>query len=342
MFHRLLRPTFVFALAFVALAAGVSDDVNGQTTVGDACPVITVDGPSRVVSPGEKITFTANVSGGASAATTYNWTVSTGTIISGQGTASIQLQTDRLQEGITVTATVEVSNPGWAPGCTTMASETLPGDYRPQARLVDELRTAGNNCEEGFARLDSFFIEINNDPNVQGVIIVYSETSAPRSGRNRMRQLVYYTKMRKIDPSRVTFVEGPLMKDAITQFWIVPPGAETPVPEAGDGPVPPVVVSKATKPYLFAAEYLDGIPGCGEPFDLADYAAVLNTEPKSRGRIVIAETSPATYNQKRREILAELKTNGVPQTRITAVYKRVARNRALESTELWVLPAVKK
>ncbi len=230
-------------------------------------------------------------------------------------------------------------------GLASVGNTTVSGQStieKPAARLVDEFRTTGNNCEEGLARMDNFFIELNNDPNVQGVIIVYSEVATPRSGRTRMRQLVSYTKMRKYDASRVTFVAGPLKKDATTQFWIVPPGAETPVPEAGEGPVPEVVVSKATKPYMFAAEYLDGMPECGEPFDIAAYAAVLSNEPKSRGRIVIAETSPAKYNKKRSEVLVELKSNGVAATRVTAVYKRVARNRARESTELWVIPPTKQ
>lgn len=343
MFYTLLRIASLFALVFVAFAAGISDLVSGQTNVGDVCPVITVDGPSGVVSPGENMTFTANVSGGASGATTYTWSVSAGTIVSGQGTPSIQVKSDRSLSGIYLTATVEVSNSAWMPGCTTTASETEPHVNIPVAYLVDEFRTAGSNCEEGFARLDSFYNELNNDPNAQGVIIVFSDISAPRSGRIRRRQLMFHTKWRRFDPSRVTFIDGPLMKDAKTQFWIVPVGAESPVPEAGEGAVPAVVVAVETKPYLYAAEYLDGIPGCsGDPFDLADYAVVLNTEPRSRGRIGIAETSLAKYNRKRREILAELKTGGVPATRITTVYKRVAPGQLLETTELWVIPPKQK
>lgn len=308
----------------------------------DACPVITVTGPASIVSPGENMTFTASVTGGSPDSTTYNWTVSAGMIVSGQGTPTIVVQTDRAMGGMSVTATLEVANADWLMECTRTASETGTVVSNHSARLVDEFRTAGSNCEEGFARLDAFLIELQNNPNDQGVIILYSETVAPRSGRIRKQQLVSYLRSRKFDQTRVTFIDGSLMKDAMTQFWMVPPGAESPVPAAGEGAVPAVVVPAATKPYLFAAEYSDGIAGCSEPFDIAAYASVLNTEPKSRGRTVIAETSTAKYNQKRREILAELKTNGVTATRVTTVYKRVARMKALESAELWVIPTSKK
>ena len=306
----------------------------------DVCPTISIYGPLSPVEEGHDMTFTASVTGGSPDA--YNWTVSAGTIVSGQGTPTIVVQTGPAMSGMSVTATLEVANADWMIECTRTASETgfVVGNH--SARLVDEFRTAGSNCEEGFARLDAFLIELQNNPNDQGVIILYSETAAPRSGRIRKQQLVFYIKSRKFDQTRVTFIDGSLMKDAMTQFWMVPPGAESPVPVAGEGAVPAVVVPAATKPYLFAAEYSDGIAGCSGPFDIAAYASVLNTEPKSRGRIVIAETSTAKYNQKRREILAELKANGVSATRVNTVYKRVARMQALESTELWVIPPSKK
>ncbi len=57
------------------------------------CPTVSVSCPSEV-EPNQPITFTASVSGGDPAATwTYNWSVSAGTISSGQGTSTITVDT---------------------------------------------------------------------------------------------------------------------------------------------------------------------------------------------------------------------------------------------------------
>jgi len=67
-------------------------------------------GPHAIYG-GQPVTFTAQLAGAAPA---FNWTVSAGTISSGQGTASIMVETKGLS-GVTVTAAVEV--PGSAGPC---------------------------------------------------------------------------------------------------------------------------------------------------------------------------------------------------------------------------------
>jgi hypothetical protein len=58
------------------------------------CPQITVSCPTDLVKAGDSVTFSANVSGGDPKVTpTYNWSVSAGTITSGQGTPSITVDT---------------------------------------------------------------------------------------------------------------------------------------------------------------------------------------------------------------------------------------------------------
>ncbi len=60
-----------------------------------ACPSISSACPDAV-DPGNPITFSANVGRATPPASTYNWTVSAGTITGGQGTASITVRTDGL------------------------------------------------------------------------------------------------------------------------------------------------------------------------------------------------------------------------------------------------------
>src|SRR5687768_14759996 len=132
------------------ITAGVDDGCGlcGQTktetiTIAECncvkvceCPTVTVTGPAGVTNRGELMTFTANVSGGTQDSVTYNWTVTAGTIESGQGTPSISVRAP--SDGTTsVTATVSVlETPGC--DCNRSASETAPVGQPPGAILVDE------------------------------------------------------------------------------------------------------------------------------------------------------------------------------------------------------------
>jgi hypothetical protein len=99
------------------------------------------------------MTFTANVSGGPSV--TYNWTVSAGTIESGQGTPSIVVRTAIGDAGSNVTATVEIGGLDPACNCPRSASESGPVRYDLQALLIDEFGNLPNDDIRG--RLDNFF-----------------------------------------------------------------------------------------------------------------------------------------------------------------------------------------
>ena len=72
------------------------------------CPILTVDASTSLTKAGETVTFIANVSGGGASNVTYNWKVSTGEIIEGQGTPVIKVATTAKMAGKTVKATVEI------------------------------------------------------------------------------------------------------------------------------------------------------------------------------------------------------------------------------------------
>jgi len=87
------------------------------------CPTISVTG-NRRVKVDEIANFTADVSGGTGGADiTYNWTVSQGEIVSGQGTPTINVKiTGKIKE--TVEATVEIGGTGICAECVKTASAT--------------------------------------------------------------------------------------------------------------------------------------------------------------------------------------------------------------------------
>ncbi len=87
------------------------------------CPTIYISCPTEVITVGQTATVSANVSGDPNASLTYNWTVSAGTISSGQDTPSITVDTTGVAGGTFITATLEVG--GVSPECQRTASCTL-------------------------------------------------------------------------------------------------------------------------------------------------------------------------------------------------------------------------
>lgn len=84
-----------------------------------ACPVIELHGPDQA-NDRRTLRFVVEVRADGSVDPTYNWTVSTGMIRSGQGTKSITVNA----EGETsVTATVEVG--GFDPACKLTVSKDV-------------------------------------------------------------------------------------------------------------------------------------------------------------------------------------------------------------------------
>lgn len=72
------------------------------------CPTLTIDAPKSPVEIGETIIFSASVSGGSGEEITYNWTISDGKIIEGQGTPVIKVSTNSKMAGKIVKATIEI------------------------------------------------------------------------------------------------------------------------------------------------------------------------------------------------------------------------------------------
>ncbi len=190
-----------------------------------ACAGVSVSGPAGITNPGDNMTFTATASG----ATSYNWTVSRGTIVSGQGTPSITVSTSAADAGQNVTATVDVAfgdRPASCPSCPTTASETAGVKEKPTPNIVDEFGKATDDDVK--ARVDNFFIQLNNNPAAQGYIINYGTAAQIKKRRAQIMKAINF---RKYDASRVTFVDGPDNGGVEnSKFYTVPAGAEAPRP----------------------------------------------------------------------------------------------------------------
>ena len=215
--------------ATVSVNDGNAHTVNDSTTVTVAectgcrpppCPTVSVSCPSDV-DQGSPITFTASVSGDANV--TYNWSVSAGTISSGQGTSSISVDTANLG-GQTVTAAVEVG--GLDPSCSRTASCTT-GVRQPPAtcRKFDEYADLTFNDEK--ARLDNLAIQLQQEPGAQAHYVIFGSCDVEGAQRSQ-RAVDYLVNNRGIDRGRITVVDGGCRETLTVELWICPTGAGAP------------------------------------------------------------------------------------------------------------------
>ena len=189
------------------------------------CPNITINCPD-VQQAGTPITFTASVSGGTPGVTpVYNWKVSAGSILTGQGTPTITVDTAGLS-GQPISATVEVE--GYNLECRAQCQASVP--TLPNPTRMDEFGEIPRDDEK--ARLDVFAIELQNSPGAQGYIIGYGGSNRRfGSGAQRaQRARDYVVQTRGIEASRIVTLDGGQRTTGSTQLWIVPPGATPPRP----------------------------------------------------------------------------------------------------------------
>ena len=189
------------------------------------CPTVNVSCP-EIGTENASVTFTANFSGGSPNITPgYNWTVSAGRIISGQGTPSITVDTSGLA-GQTVRASVDIT--GFGTPCPASCSVAIPIMNKP--RKFDEYYDIARNDEK--ARLDNYAIELQGEPGSQGYIIVYpSRRARPNDAQARAQRISdYLVNSRGIDASRFTVKMGAVREDWLFELWVVPEGARPPTP----------------------------------------------------------------------------------------------------------------
>jgi hypothetical protein len=195
--------------------------------VQPVCPALEISCPTDV-AVNQPLTFTSRYSGGVPANVTpaYNWTVSAGTIIAGQGTDTIKVDTTGLG-GQTVRASLSMG--GYNLECAADCAVTIPLP-RLSNKKFDEFPDISRNDEK--ARLDNFGIELQNDPTATGYVIVYPGRSSKRGEvqYHANRVVDYLVNSRNLDKSRIVTLVGPARNELFVELWITPQGATPPNP----------------------------------------------------------------------------------------------------------------
>ena len=210
-------------VAFSSVAIVVTDCPPPPPQI--VCPNVTVSCPDAA-SENAPTTFTATISGGSPGITpTYNWTISTGRIISGQGTPSITVDTTGLA-GQTIRANLDVG--GYGMSCPAGCATSIPIVPKPQK--FDEYYDIARNDEK--ARLDNYAIQLQSDPGSQAFVIVHPsrKASAAQAQARAQRIKDYLVNSRGIDSQRVVLTNGETREDWLFELWVVPEGARPPIP----------------------------------------------------------------------------------------------------------------
>lgn len=105
-------------------------------------------------------------------------------------------------------------------------SPAKPGG--PGAQKFDEF---GNiTCDDELARLDAFAIQLQNDPEAKGYIIVYGGSRGKRNeAKARLARMKYYLEhSRGVKPGTLTVIDGGYRETLMGELWIARTGDSIP------------------------------------------------------------------------------------------------------------------
>ncbi len=191
------------------------------------CPNIMISCPDKIEID-QPVTFSVSIAGGsANVARVYEWSVSAGKIISGEGTDTITVDTKGLA-GQSVRATLNM--PGYNNlNCSATCVVQIPNEL-PKCRKFDEYFNITRNDEK--ARLDNFGIELQNDPAATAYVVVYpGRNGKPGEVQQRATRVIdYLANSRGIDRRRLVVIVGPARDELLVELWVCPEGAKAPAP----------------------------------------------------------------------------------------------------------------
>lgn len=194
-------------------------------TAARPCPEIAVIGPSGLTLAGDALAFTANVgSSDGNSKLEYSWTVSAGTIESGQGTSGINVRSTPEMGPTVITATVKVS------GLPAECANTVYEEAGIYANIdPDSADSFGNLSKSGIrARIDNTYIRLQNIPDLKCIIFIRFNKNEPRGFKIRyLKNILDAILSLKKDPARVRFniTEGESELD--TEIWLFYPKTDT-------------------------------------------------------------------------------------------------------------------
>ena len=231
-------------LTIVVLLLAIDGLAVAQGQERFVCPTISVFGPAEILKPGETARFTVKFqSPKPETPLKYIWDLSSGKIVSGDGTESIEVSS----RGSKVTATVLIRVYSADENCHTV-SDTAFWDQPPIAEKVRAFTTIDGRTAVPLA---------GNDHQVVIFLGLQKNTSDETARQHEIQILEKLDE--KIDRNQTTIVRvyGGV---ETTEFWSVPPGAQNPECDGCE----PAKVEKQTDCPTISVTGPAGIPRRGE------------------------------------------------------------------------------
>lgn len=224
--HSMLSPVErLIKILTVSLLLTLASAAQGQTTV--TCGIVDIEGPAEV-EPGTPVIFKVRVPSLLhTSKPEFQWKVSAGTIVTGQGTNEITVDTVGLG-GLDLIATVELS--GAPLGCNASASRTTR--VKPAVfvcgRPFDEYGDV--RFEDEKARLDNFAIQLTaHAPTIGYILLSAGRETYEGETRERLdRARSYLVGVRDIDPNRLVTVDCGFSADLTFRLYLFPLGIDVP------------------------------------------------------------------------------------------------------------------
>ncbi len=204
---------------------------------------------------------------------------------------------------------------------------------KPKAELIDEFGEVG--CDELTAHLDVLFIDLMNDPNSKGYIIIYGDTKQPLRKYTYEKIIEEYIKLRKFDRSRIEFIHGKDKQTLRTELLKVSVDAdELPFDEESWN----YVLPQTFKSTMFHADsWISEV--CPEVFGVELYSNFISANPNLRGHLVIYDKSVKEFRKTEIDLLNQLvKKYKVSRNQLKFFFVK----RKESDIEYWLVPKKKK
>lgn len=185
--------------------------------------------------------------------------------------------------------------------CVFVAGGFVQGQTK--SSLIDEFQNP--SCEDIWARLDGFLIQLNNNPDAKGTIAISGKS-------NDLRDDLYYDAMirgyflkRKVPASRWKIVRTPLERDRQVKFWLTAPGSMPPEIQVAEWSLE---YSPEVKPFIFTwgENYMVEVTVCLYVDELALLARVLKANPEAKTNVVLKVRSRYEFTRRKRRSIAAL------------------------------------
>jgi hypothetical protein len=210
-----------------------------ETSSTRPCPYdVYVQGPDRV-NEGDTVYFKVINRRPNTVPLNYLWSVTPSAlqILSGRGTDTIAIDTTGLG-GQNIRASVDVNDGVYDETCKqtafapTVVDKVIVEQPTPYRCDIFESRA----FDDDKARFDNCVIELQNRPDAQIYLIFYQGTDRASQRTNTVerlqrRTLDYLVRTRGVDPGRIQMVKWGTRAKTTVEIWIVPPGAQPPVPQ---------------------------------------------------------------------------------------------------------------